>query len=47
MVHIKKKHQQNAFLLKYYENCLKSDLKHGKYRNELEIYQRIMSLKIT
>ena len=40
-------HQQNIFLLKYFENCLKPDVKYAKYRNQLEIYQGTMSLKIT
>ena len=43
----KNNHQQNIFLLKYFENCLKPDVKYAKYRNQLEIYQGTMSLKIT
>ena len=42
-VHKKKKNQRKVFLLKYYENCLKSDLKHAKYRNQLEIFHDLLS----
>ena len=35
-VYIRKKNNQpNFFYLKFYENCLKSDLKYAKYRNQL------------
>ena len=43
----KKNHQWNIFLLKHNEKFLKIDLKYTKYRNQFEIYQGIMSVKIT
>ena len=48
-VYIEKKmfHQWNIFLLKHNEKFLKIDLKYTKYRNQFEIYQGIMSVKIT
>ena len=49
--YIEKKNKQKLsvkhFLLKHNEKFLKIDLKYAKYRNQFEIYQGIMSLKLT
>ena len=47
-VHMKKKKMKEMFsFLNIMKIVTKSDLKYAKYRNQVEIYQQIMSLKIT
>ena len=46
-VHVKKNMKEMFSFLNIVKIVTKSDLKYAKYRNQLEIYQQIMSLKIT